>query len=128
MDTATELLKYALSTINPSTFCKLALIYQESSFRGVQTEKFLGGPHLRELSQAERTLETSEHHRRFEFLRELHKARDFRVVLCVNVWEPVGERLVERLKGAVAAEKARDGFDEFHSIPSVTYNPRSTRQ
>ena len=126
MDTASELVKYALSSINPSTSCRVALIYEEPCFRGIKTGGRSVWPHLRELSHDERTEEAATHHQRFEFLRELRKVRDFRVTLCTRVWGPVGEYAVQGLKEAVAAERARKGFDEFRSGLSMTHNPRTT--
>ena len=126
MDTASEHFKYALLTINSSRSCDVALVYQEPCFRGIKTEKRSVWPHLRELSHDERTEEAAMHHRRFEFLRELRKVRNFRVVLCANVWGPVAEYGVQEPKEAVAVERARKGFGEFHSGLSVTHNPRDT--
>jgi len=126
MDTALELFKYALSTLNPSTSCKVALLYQEPCFRGIDTERCSVWPHLRKLSRDERTEEAAMHHRRFEFLRELRKVRDFQVVLCAIVWGPVVDYAVQELKEAVAVERARNGFDEFHSGLSVTHIPHYT--
>ena len=59
---------------------------------------------------------------RFDELREAHKVRAFRLVLCVYVWGCVGgSYLVRMLEEAVAEEKAERGFDDFSSDPSVTY-------
>ena len=84
-------------------------------------------PLLREVSADEKVEEASRHHRRFEVLREVHNARDFRLVLSAGVWDPVGEYSVRMLKDAIAEEKARGGFDNFLSEPFVTYNPRRSR-
>ena len=126
MDTASELVKHALSSIDPSTSCMVVLIYQDPCFRGIKTGGRSVWPHLRELSHDDRTEEAAMHHQRFEFLRELHKVRDFRVRLCACVWGPVVEYAVQGLKEAVAVERARKGFDEFRSGLSVTHNPRDT--
>ena len=50
--------------------------------------------------------------------------RDFRLVLCADVWDRGGEYSVQALKGAVAAEKARGMFDGFSSEPVVVHSPR----
>ena len=64
------------------------------------------------------------HSRRFEMLREMRKTRDFRLVLCVDVWGGVGEHAVKAVKQAVAAEKAERGFDGSFPEPLVFYSPR----
>jgi len=89
-------------------------------FRGVQLVQYSDRPHIREISQAERMEEASRHHKRFELLREAHKVRDFQLVLCANVWGPIGKYSVRMLRQAVADEKAKKGFDGFSSDPSVT--------
>ena len=65
------------------------------------------------------------HRRRFEVFREMHKVRDFQLVLCADVWDFIGWFSMRVLKNAVAAEKARGGFDEFFSEPMVVYSPRA---
>ena len=84
-------------------------------------------PPLCEVSQDGRRAEALRHHRRFEVFREVCKVRDFRLVLNATVWDPVGEYSVRMLKEAVAEEKAKGGFDDFLSEPSVTYRPCRTR-
>ena len=121
---ASELLKYALSTVQPSLDLKVALLYATGSFRGVQKEKGSKWPHLREMTNVEKAEEAMWHHRRFDLVRELHKVRRFELVLCANVWDPVGEYTVRMLKEAVEVAKKGKMFDEFASEPTVTYNPR----
>ena len=66
--------------------------------------------------------EASGHRRRFELLREVHGVRNFELQLCANVWGPVGEYAVRRLKEAVAAAKAEKVFDLHFPAPRVTCN------
>ena len=56
----------------------------------------------------------------------MHTVRDFRLVLCADVWDAVEETSVGMLKKAVAAEKATGGFHDL-SEPVVVYNPRGSR-
>ena len=54
-------------------------------------------------------------HTHFAALREMRKARAFRLVFCVDVWvHPVADA-VRLLEQAVAAERAKTGFDDFIS-------------
>jgi hypothetical protein len=57
--------------------------------------------------------EASQHCKRFELLREMHKVRDFRLMLCAIVNESDSEYVVRLLREAVAAEKARGGFNDL---------------
>ena len=72
--------------------------------------------------------ETSWHRRLFGVFREMHKTRNIRLVLCVDVWDRVGEHAVRVLEQAVAAEKARRGFGDVFPEPLVIYSPRRSRR
>lgn len=103
-ETASEFLNYALSTIKSLVSYRVLLMYQEHDFCGVGTRLRSGMPHLYDMSPAQRREEALQHHRRFELLREMHKVRGFRLELCANVWEAVGEYTVQALREAVATE------------------------
>ena len=119
-----RLLKYVLSTVRPSIFLRVVIIYGTSTFRGVDNRRDSEWPYLRKLPRSMAEDEASEHRRRFELLREVHGVRNFGLVLCANVWDPVGEYAVRRLKEAVAAAKAEKVFDRHFPAPWVTCNPR----
>ena len=105
------------------------VLYQEHDFRGVQLppRNFPNALYFREMPQAEREEEVSRHRKAFELLREVRKARDFRLVLCADVWGAVAEYSVRMLKRAVAAESNNQGFDVLFPEPMVTCNPRRRR-
>jgi len=118
--TASNFLKYVLSTIASTASFELVVLYWDYDFRGVQLAQHSVRPHIRELSQAERAEEASRHHKRFELLREVHNVWGFQLVLCADVWGPNGEYSVRMLRQAIADEKVKKGFDDFSSDPSVT--------
>ena len=122
LEIASELLKRVLSTIKSPVFHWVVVIYQDHDFRGINTSARSEWPHLHEMSQAEKTEEDSQHQKRFELLRELHKVWDFRLVLRADTWDPVGEYTVRVLKEAVVAEKANRGSHGFFHHPSVTHH------
>ena len=74
-------------------------------------------------SDSRRLEEVSWHHKRFELLREMHKVRDFQLELHYAPWDWSSEDLTLVLRQAVAAEKARGGFDDFFPEPLVTFAP-----
>ena len=125
--TASNTLKYVLSTITSPTFFTFMVIYYHDDFRGVEYQGRSDWPAFREMSEVDRTEEASWHHRRFEVLREVRKARDFDLVLCAGVWESMREYAVGALKQAVAEERAKKGFEDFRSEPSVTYHLERVR-
>ena len=120
-------LKYALSTITYSARLEVVVLYTEYDFCSVEPWSNPGHPPFRETSRAGGTAEAALHHRRFEVLREVHKVRSFRLVLCAYVWNPVVEYSVRMLKEAVAEEKAQKGFDDFLFEPLVIDSPRRSR-
>ena len=119
-DTASNFLKHVLSTTTSTAFSELVFLYWDYDFRGVQLTQHSVRPHIHEISQAERVDEASRHHKRFELLHEVHKVRDFQLVLCAEVWGPIGEYSVRMLRQAIADEKVKKGFDDFSSDPLVT--------
>ena len=120
-----KFLKYVLSTVRPSAFIQVIVIYATSNFRGVDTRKNTQWPHLWEWSLSmEEEDETQEHRRRLWFLREAHNVRNFELVLCANVWGPVEEYAVRRLKEVVVAAEAESVFDHHFPAPRVTSDPR----
>ena len=119
-----QLLKYVLSTVQPSIFLRVVVIHTTSTFRGVDSRRDSEWPYLRKLSRSMAEEEASEHRRQFELLREFHGVREFELRLCANVWDPIGEYAVRRLKEAVAAAEAEKVFDQHFTAPGVTYNPR----
>ena len=71
------------------------------------------------LSPAEMEEESSRYPRLFEGFRAMHRLLNFRLVLCVHIWNCVGEHSTQLLKQFVAAEKARGGFDDIFPEPPV---------
>ena len=118
-DAASNFLKHVLSTVTPSASLKVAISYHDSDFGGVKSYQ----PYLREMSQADIAEEASRNRRLFRVLREVHKVRNFRLVLRASVWGYAGEHHARTLEQAVAQEKARNGFDDSFTEPLVLYNP-----
>ena len=56
----------------------------------------------------------------------MHRLRDFRLVLCAEVWDCVGEYTMRVLRRAVAAEKTGKRLKYFSSEPLVIYSPRGS--
>ena len=122
---AARLLTYAISTITSPVFTEVTAIYREYHFCVVESA-WPGRPRLRRKSSGEKAVEASWHGRRFEAFRRMHKVRDFRLVLCADVWEGVGEYSVRSLEKAVAAERAGKGFDGTFPEPLVVCRPRAS--
>ena len=114
---------HVLSTITSPAFLEVVILYRDYDFRVVI-------PPQREDSRmcykrfGSDVHEALWHYRLFEVFREMREIRKFRLVLCVDVWDRVGEYSVQALKQAVAAEKTQKGFDNTFPEPSVIYSPQ----
>ena len=115
-------LKYVLSTIQSPAFSRVDLVYQERDFYFLKALWLSARPHPCELSGRARE-EVWSQQAQFGLLREVRKAREFSLVLYVDIQGCFGDFVVRMLKEVVAAEKARGGFDDFFPEPSVTSNP-----
>ena len=131
-DTASSLLGHVLSTITSPVFSEVIVFYRDYSFYGVQCRvqaawlRERDCPPFHRMSQVRRKVEVTRHRQRFEVFHRMHRVRDFQLVLCVDVWDRVGEYSVRALKRAVADEKARGGFSKPFSEPLVVYHPRGS--
>lgn len=108
----TTFLKHVLSTIPPSTSLDATVTYADYDLPGRSSHSFWP-----QLSQVVRVEETTQHHRLFEVLHEVHKVRSFRLTLYASVFGCRGETLVRRLEEAVAEEDLKGGFDESFCKP-----------
>lgn len=128
-DIGTRLLTYALSTITSPVFSEIIVFYRD--YDDVSAYSSWPGRCPLESSCQDinviRSGIASRHRARFGVFRTLHQVRDFRLVLCADVWNGVGRYSEQMLKEAIAAEKAEKGFDSIFPEPLVTYNLRESR-
>jgi len=82
----TDLLTYALSTITSPVFSEVTVFYRDYDFRGTPSRI---RPFCMMLPD-ERAEDDLWHYRRFEVFRKMRKVRDFRLVLCADVWDRIG--------------------------------------
>jgi hypothetical protein len=123
---AAWMLGYALrSTIRSPLFSKVTVFYRDLDFQGVEDPRSDRPAHR--LSRAEMIEEGARHEGRFRLFRAMHRARDFQLVLCADVWDGLGEHSMRILKAAVAEQMSRsDG--SVYPEPLVVYSPRGSRQ
>ena len=65
------------------------------------------------------------HH--FRVFRRMHSARDFRLVLCADVFDCMAECCIETLERVVEAEKATGRLDYLPQMPLVIFERRTLR-
>ena len=112
-----------LSTITPLIFPEIIVFYRDFDFEGLE---FNVSDPYREMTPEEITREASWHRGLFEVFREMHTLRGFRLTLCAEVWDCVGEYTVQVLKRAVAVETTANGLDYLSSEPMVIHSPQSS--
>jgi len=64
--------------------------------------------------------------KQFGVFREMHGARDFRLVLCVDVFDSLVKRAIKTLECLVEAEEAKGGLDH-HYKPLIISERRTIR-
>lgn len=123
-----HLFTYALSTIRSPTFSEVVVIYLDYDFGSALQHRCESMPLSRSPSQAEIEEEAQLHHWRFEGFRTMRKVRNFRLMLCVEVWDGVSGYSVQVLKQLIAAEKANSWFGGWFGglspEPLVSCRPR----
>jgi len=106
-------------------FSEVVIFYRGYNFYGIEPSRPV--PHLglsRGIPKAVRENEDLWHYWLFGVFREMHKVRNFRLVLCVDVWYRAGMYPMGVLKHAVAVEGRGEGFDSSFPEPLVTYSQR----
>ena len=121
-------LKTTLSTVTSPVFSEVAVFYGDYDFSGLTFRPRSTLNVYRAMTLTERAGQELWHRRLFKAFREMYTVRDFRLVLCVDVWDHVGEYTVKVVKQAVAAEKAAGRLDYLLSEPMVVYSPRGSME
>ena len=65
--------------------------------------------------------------RHFRLFREMHKVRDFRLVLCADVFDCLVEHAIQTLEHTLIAREVNGGLDYFINKPLVISERRTPR-
>lgn len=119
-------LKTVLLTITSPAFSEVVAVFREHRFGGLN----IYSPHIpniyRDMGSVQREGESASHRAAFKAFREMYTVRDFRLSLCAEVWDRVGDYAVGVLKRAVAVEGAEKRLDYLPLEPTVVYIPRGS--
>jgi hypothetical protein len=119
-------LRTTVSTITSPVFSKVIALYRDYDFHGL-TSSPCHAPNLyRKVTPFEREADAAWHRGLFKVFREMYTARTFRLMLCAEVWDRVGEYAVRELEHVVAAEKAAKRLDYLPSGPAVVCSPQGS--
>lgn len=122
-DTITRHFKHVLSTIQSPTFSQIQFIYQAYSFNAIKISDRSRLTCIPQLSQSEKVEEALRHSKRFGLLRDVHKVRNFQLILRADVSEYFREYVMGMVNEALAAERARGGFSDLFPEPLLVYSP-----
>lgn len=125
--TGGRIVSFVLSTITSPLFSRVVTIYRDSDFPGVRDYSF-GEPVVVGRSRDEVLMESAWHDRLFEVIRAIHQVRELQLVLRMEVLDRLGECVMRLMEDAVAAERAKRGFDSTFPEPLVIFRPRGSSQ
>ena len=118
-----SILRHALSTITSPVFAEVIVLFRNGDFPSMDY-CLCGPPAICPLLEPYSTEVVSNRRKLFEVLREMHEIRNFKPVLCADVWGYLVERAVRQLKRAAAYHWARREPDSLSPLPQVTFSPR----
>ena len=121
LDAASRVFKYVLSTIQSPAFSQVAVLYRFWDFPALVPKYPFSETYVRQLTCNEEAEEAEGHRKRFKVLRQIYKVRNFGFVLHAATRDVFGEPVTRMVKEAVAAERARGGFDVLFPEPPVTF-------
>ena len=122
-DVASGFLKTVLSTVTSPLPLELVINYGTS-------EVYCHSPsyiRVGMVSPSERAAETLIHQERFKVFSEMYAVREFRLVLCADVFDRDAEDTTRALESVVEAERMSGGFDYLSCEPLIISEMRSPR-
>ena len=121
--TISVFLRTILPTITSPVFSEVIVIYRENDFCGLECYPLPSKIYRDQISVlGRRKKEYLWHRELFNVFREMYTLRNFRLVLCADVWDRVGEYAMRVLEQAVV----REGFNFLPPETLVIYSPRGT--
>lgn len=126
-DTASDFLKTVLSSITSPAPLDIVIIYQDFASDDLPVIPWCDPEHLCSYQKAIIRRAALTHQRLFKVLREIHGARDFRLVLCADVSDDMVEDAIKTLGRVVRMEKAKEGPDHFPYDPLIISERRTIR-
>ena len=128
--TASDFLKTVLSSITSPALLDVVIVYRELDFGDALhflSCKTPGPPYFRHKLSMEMEIRPHERENQFKVFRDMHNARDFRLVLCADVLDCIVEPAVQVLEHVVGEEKEKGGLDYLRYEPLIISERRTAR-
>ena len=127
--TASYSLRTALSSIASPAPLDVVIVYREVDFGDTLHSVYCKGPrppcfHHHRLKKNP-SIWCEDPLDEFELFREMHRVRDFRLVLCADVFDCIVEPAIKALEHVVKKEKERGGLDYLFFEPLVISERRT---
>ena len=130
-DTASVSLGTVLSSITSPALLDVVVVYRYSEFEGTHIythSLFYEGGFCSHHPDCpvEMAAGARRHQDRFKIFREMHEAREFRLMFCVDILDPVVRDATEMLERIVRVEKTEGGFDYLLHEPLIIVEMRTS--
>jgi len=126
-DTASDFFKMVLSSIAPSTPLDVVVIYRDIDLSDMPHCSWCNLEIVRRRYSREKPIDRVARLRhQFKVLGEMHSARDFHLVLCVDAFDCMVEGSIEMLERVAKAEGAVGGFGRLQK-PLIISERRTLR-
>ena len=126
VDTASDFLAIVLSSVIPSTPLDLVVIYREMDLSSMPHCSWCDSALIRS-PRCPRTEEALRFQHQFKVFHEIHSARDFRLVLCADVFDCMIEDSIEKLEYFAKAEEVTWGLGYLPKRPQILFERRILR-
>ena len=128
--TASNFLGTILSTVTSPTPLDVVVVYRDVDLGGIRggSLRCSSNPVCpRHSLQEERVGDEMLYKQQFRVFREMHNARDFRLVLCADVPDCVVEQAIQTLEHIVNAGEINGELDYLFCKPLVIFERRTSR-
>jgi len=127
-DAASDFLKTVLSSVASSAPLEIVVVYRDIDLSNMPHCSRCNSEPVRLRHYRRRPSDRDAHFQhQFRVFREIHGARDFRLVLCADVFNCMMESGIETLERIVEAEEARGGLGYLLQKPLVISERRTLR-
>ena len=129
-DTASNFLKTVLSTVPPTVPLDVVIVYREvdlGGIRGCWLQCTSDPVCFRHRSSEGREADVQRHKQQFKVFREVHDARDFRLVLCADVYDCMVDFAIQTLEHNVYSTEVNGGLEYLLYAPLIISERRKPR-
>ena len=120
-DAALGSLRAIISTVTSPMILDVVIAYWDADIDGMNSAS------LFKPESQYRAAYSVRHNHRFKVFRRMHQAREFRLVLCADVYDPTVKYATRVLMRLLKEEKVRGGLNYLHCEPLVIAERRASR-